>query len=556
MLKRAAVTIGIVLVALGMAAARRATPVAAPDGILYNGKIFTSDAQRPTAQALAITGERISAVGDDATTRALAGPHTGVYDLGGRTVIPGINDAHIHLDIDPPGAVHVELAGHDPTWAQVRDALAAAAAKNPKGSFLEAEIGPTVFHDVAVDRKALDAVAPDNPVVLTTLTGHASILNSAAIAKVGLREDEPDPMGGRYERDASGKLTGVIREYAGLALSRRLAALASDNEAAAQLRLNFAEAVKFGITSMQDMSDALTPERDIKLFAMAPTPIRIRIMRMPGTTAAGRDIAEGLNAPRHPSALVTVSGTKWMLDGVPIENGLTPREVPSSPPGESLDYGATRLPLTFSEKEIAAMLQESLASGSQMMFHVSGNPAAKALLDAMQASGGAAVWNGKRVRFEHGDGLYPDLIPRAKEMGIVVVQNPSHFIVASIFGPHAKAYKDVQPFRTLLAAGIPLAIGSDGPTNPYLNILFATTDPSRPTEALTREQAVTAYTLTSAYAEFAENDKGSLAPGKLADLAVLSQDIFHVATPDLPKTESVLTMVGGKIVYDAGAIAH
>src|SRR5262249_2567627 len=112
----------------------------------------------------------------------------------------------------------------------------------------------------------------------------------------------------------------------------------------------------------------------------------------------------------------------------------------------------------------------------------------------------------------------------------------------------------MQPMRSLLDAGIPLALGSDGPNNPYLNIMLATTYPGKSREAITREQAVIAYTLTAAYSEFADKDKGSLEPGKFADLAVLSQDIFSVPPPELPKTESVLTMVGGKIVYDAKAL--
>jgi predicted amidohydrolase YtcJ len=294
----------------------------------------------------------------------------------------------------------------------------------------------------------------------------------------------------------------------------------------------------------------------VKLFEATPTPIRIRIMRMPGTTPAGRDTQEGLSVPRHPSPLITVSGTKWLMDGVPLENTLTARDVPSVPSGESLDYGARHLPLTFPEKEMEAMLRESLAHGDQMMFHVSGYLSAAAMLDAMRAIGGKQVWDGKRVRFEHGDGLFPDLIPRAKEMGIVVVQNPSHFDVGLLFGPTPVTYQEVQPFRTLLAAGIPVALGSDGPMNPYLNIMLASVDPGRPTEAISREQAVTAYTLTSAYAEFAEKEKGSLEPGKLADLAVLSQNIFQVPTADLPKTESVLTMVGGKIVYESGSLTQ
>jgi predicted amidohydrolase YtcJ len=528
----------------------------APDFILLNGKIFTNDTAQPYVQALAISGERILATGDSAKIRALAGPHTRQLDLAGRTVIPGINDAHDHIELDPPHVVRLNLNTLDPTWNQLKDAIAAAAAKAPKGTFIFADIGPLVYHDTAVARNALDQLAPEHPVILTTLTGHAAILNSLALAQCGIREDWPDPLGGRYERSADGKLTGVLREYAVLQLTRRLALMPSDAEAITQLRDLFVQCVKFGITSLQDMSDALPPDRAVKLFEATPTPIRIRIMRMPGTTPAGRDTLEGLSVPRHPSPLITVSGTKWMLDGVPLENTFTPRENPSVPAGQSLDYGARHLPLTFSEKEMQAMLRESLADGDQMMFHVSGYLSAAAMLNAMQATGGQQVWDGKRVRFEHGDGLFPDLIPLAKEFGIVVVQNPTHFETGLLFGPTRVTYKEVQPFFSLLAAGIPLALGSDGPLNPYLNIMLATMDPGRPTEAITREQAVTSYTLTSAYAEFAEKDKGSLVPGKLADLAVLSQDIFQVPASDLPKTESVLTMVGGKIVLDSGTLAH
>ena len=527
-----------------------------PDFILLNGKIFTSDTAQPYVQALAISGERILATGDSAKIKALAGPHTRQLDLAGRTVIPGINDAHDHIELDPPHVVRLNLNTPDPTWNQLKDAIATAAAKAPKGTFIFADIGPLVYHDTAVARNALDQLAPEHPVILTTLTGHAAILNSLALAQCGIREDWPDPLGGRYERSADGKLTGVLREYAVLQLTRRLALMPSDAEAITQLRDLFVQCVKFGITSLQDMSDALPPDRAVKLFEATPTPIRIRIMRMPGTTPAGRDTLEGLSVPRHPSPLITVSGTKWMLDGVPLENTFTPRENPSVPAGQSLDYGARHLPLTFSEKEMQAMLRESLADGDQMMFHVSGYLSTAAMLNAMQATGGQQVWDGKRVRFEHGDGLFPDLIPLAKEFGIVVVQNPTHFETGLLFGPTRVTYKEVQPFFSLLAAGIPLALGSDGPLNPYLNIMLATMDPGRPTEAITREQAVTSYTLTSAYAEFAEKDKGSLVPGKLADLAVLSQDIFQVPASDLPKTESVLTMVGGKIVLDSGTLAH
>ena len=160
------------------------------------------------------------------------------------------------------------------------------------------------------------------------------------------------------------------------------------------------------------------------------------------------------------------------------------------------------------------------------------------------------------MRFEHGDGLVPELLPAVKKMGIVVVKNPTHFNVRDMVPGLGNQFitARLQPLRSLLAAGIPVAFGSDGPMNPYLNIMFSVTHPDNPSEAITREQAIVAYTATSAYAEFAEKDKGTLEPGKLADLAVLSQDIFTVPTEELPKTESVLTMVGGKVVYDSGVL--
>jgi predicted amidohydrolase YtcJ len=204
-----------------------------------------------------------------------------------------------------------------------------------------------------------------------------------------------------------------------------------------------------------------------------------------------------------------------------------------------------------------AMLRESLENDDQLLVHVVGDRTTETFLSAMEATGGKAVWQKRRVRIEHGDGVMPDLIKRVKGLGVVVVENPTHLAIRELL---VKRYglqraDEMQPLRSLLDAGIPLALGSDGPNNPYLNIMLASTYPGKPKEALTREQAIIAYTLTSAYAEFAEKEKGSLEPGKLADLAVLSQDIFREAPEELPKTESVLTMVGGKIVYDTKAVS-
>jgi len=470
-------------------------------------------------------------------------------------VIPGINDAHNHLEISPPNGIDLELKSPDPVWPEMKAAIAAAVLKAPKGTFIYGEMAWKIFRDPAVNRDTLDQLAPNNPVILETLTNHAWIMNSAALTRAGIREDQPEPVGGRYERSPDGRLTGVIREYAVFNVERTFADQTSEADALAELRKTLSAAVKWGITTIQDMSNAMPPERCVRLLEKMPTPIRVRVMRMPGTTPASRDIQEGRPVPHSSNPLITVSGTKWMLDGTPVEGTFAPRAELAGDPA-TVEYFLLHEQLTFPKTELAAMLRESLHDHDQLLLHVSAYPPAAAMVNEMQSAGGARVWGKQRVRFEHGDGLMPDLIPRVKELGIVVVQNPTHLTIGNL-NPDLRGIFEklkAQPLRSLLAAGIPVAFGSDGPTNPYLNIMFASLDPNRPSEAITREQAVIAYTLTSAYAEFEEKEKGSLVPGKLADLAVLSQDIFSVPAADLPKTESVLTMVGGKTVYDSGVL--
>jgi predicted amidohydrolase YtcJ len=516
------------------------------DTLLLNGKIFTGVTSQPYVEALAITGERIAATGTTKAIRAMAGPKTNIIDLNGSTVIPGINDAHHHFNIGPP-EVDVDLKTMDPSWAEVQAGIAAAVAKHPRGSLISVTIGFKVFADTSIDRDALDKIAPHNPVSLGTFTGHAVILNTAGLRFYHIADTEADPVGGRFERDAKGRLTGTVREYALLNMERAAADRVPDTAAIAQLRQQLDEEAKYGVTSIQELSNAMAPSRAVSLLERIPTQIRVRIVRMPGTTPSGRNTAEGRGAPVHPTNLITVSGSKWLGDGVGIEGTLTPRgawKVPTQPPFDSL---VADLPLQFPPAEYRAMLRESLANDDQLLVHVSGNRSVATILDAIDATGGASAWKGRRVRFEHGDGIFPDQIARLKKDGIIVVQNPIH--LAPIVPPGVVAFEKSQPLKSLLAAGIPLAFGSDAPVNPYLDIMFATHPGNRPSEAITREQAVTAYTLTSAYAEFQETEKGTLEPGKLADIAVLSQDIFAVPTPELPKTVSVLTIVGGKVVY-------
>jgi predicted amidohydrolase YtcJ len=529
----------LAVLSLAICAAPRASPRA--DTILYNGKIFTGLDTNPIVAAIAITGPRVSMIGDVEHIRTLAGPKTKQIDLGGRTVIPGLNDAHMHLEVYPSDVVDLNLEAEDPTWPQVQSALTKGLAAYPTRSLIRVTIGPKCFLDSRARRESLDRLSAIRPIELLTDSGHGAILNSGALNVFHIRDDQQEPVGGTFQRGSDNKLSGVLLEYAVVRLKRDQAEMTSLEDALREIRALLAEAARYGITSLQDMSSDIAPDKVIHYLTLAPTPIRVRVMRMPLTTPNGRDVKEGRNLDAHPNPLITVSGTKWMLDGTPVE-----RE-----PETARQAHETRIwpfPLTFPRAEITAMLSESLRHNDQLMVHVSGSLATRSMLDAMETSGGASVWPSRRIRFEHGDGLLPELIPRAKNLGVVVIINPSHLEVGERATREQLAR--LKPFKSLIAAGIPVALGSDGPLNPFLNIMLAASFPDRPSEGVTREQALIAYTQTAAYAEFMEQEKGTLEPGKLADIAVLSQDIFTVPAKQLADTRSVLTMVGGRVIYD------
>jgi predicted amidohydrolase YtcJ len=508
----------------------------APDVVLLNGKIFTSNPARLWEEAIAIQGERIIAVGTTADIRALAGEGTVRIDLEGRTVVPGFNDAHWHQGLrTPPRNVPIPGAGvsPDPTLEEVLTALAEAVRSTPV----------KVLDDPEATRFALDGVAPNHRVFMTTL-GHGSLFNTAALRSIGVGEEEPDPVGGWYDRIGETRVVnGKLFGYAELHAYSCLHAEVVQATAVNRIRTTVMNALQFGITSIQDMPGA-PPRQVIPLLAAAEVPIRWRVIRrLPTQPLTCPGMSDWSDPEGALPPLVTLSGYKWFTDGTPLDRLAATWEPYADSPTRTGN-------LYLFYDELDRLIAPAIEQRDQVLFHVSGDRAADNLFLALIRTGSGKAWRELRPRLEHADVLSPDEIGLVRELGITVVHNPTHSSALMRQRIGDKPHK-IQPVRSLMAAGVPVAFGSDGPINPFLNIQVAVVSAGNPLEAVSREQAVMAYTAGSAYAERAEAVKGTLAPGRLADLAVLSRDVFTIPLEQLPTIRSVLTMVGGKIVFRA-----
>lgn len=499
--------------------------------VLINGKIFTSDTSKLYVNGLAIKGNKIIATGTDEQMKKYYSKSSRIINLMGKTVIPGFNDAHNHLAwlINDSFSFKTEFSVPGITKSQLLDSLSQIAKISRPGRWIHGTIGLNVFNDTSIRKRLLDSIFPNNPVALVIMWGHGMIVNSMALQKCKIRDGDADPLGGIVERYSGTTVNnGVLYEYAQYPFWEMLNITQPEN-IIKSLRSYGSEAVGYGITTVQNMSSSLQANSARYLFKKADLPLRVRVINMPATTNAGRDLTQFNGKYFKLTNLNYFSGIKYVIDGTSIEQMALMTKPYNNRPNW---YGK----LNFPVDTIKQILKESLLNKTQLMLHIVGDSSTALVLKLMKEMAPDETWRNKRVRLEHGVAiLTQSMIKNVKDLGVVIVHTPQ--------------YGFKSPLKSWINECIHIAIGPDGVNNPYLNLLLVTTKQRDTRENLSREDAVISYTNGAAYAEFAEQNKGTLTVGKLADLAVLSQDIFSVPDSLLPDTKSVLTIIDGKIVF-------
>lgn len=513
---------------LGVGLTPAATQQAASDLVLRNGRIFTGDQARPWAEAVAIRGDRIVAVGSEAEVAKLTGPQTRVIDLGGRMAMPGINDAHDHPGDTPLG---VEARTRrppmaDPSLAELAEAVAKAAPQTPPAAWISLTAGPGSMADTTRLLAAIEPVAGTHPVLVRAWWGHGVILNARGLQAVGLDDTATDPPGGHYERDAAGRLTGKLEEYAGWRVLRTLYSKVDTPVIAASLRDYARRRLAEGVTSVQVIAGYGEARQFVAAVKAADMKMRVRLIpQVMPDTANDDGMSDWSKVDPAPTPLIRVSGIKWVLDGTPMEELAFNTTPYRNRPGW---YGR----LNFGPAHLDAQLRAALEGKRQYLFHAVGDATAELVVAGMEKLAPARRWRPLRLRIEHGNGLVEPRLERAARLGIVIAQQ-----------------RPDSPVRAWLAAGVPVAYGSDAGFPPFVAFAHMTA-PDNP-NGVTREQALGILTKGPAYAEFQESEKGMAKPGMLADIVVLSQDVTTVPAPMLPGTRSLLTVVGGQIVHSS-----
>jgi predicted amidohydrolase YtcJ len=534
----------------------------APDLVMVHGKVWTENPRQPEAEAVAILGNHIAAVGSSADILKLSGPATKVIDLGGKRVVPGFNDAHVHLVSGGASLASVQL-GDTKSEAEFRQRIADYAKAQPKGRWIvEGEWDHERWSPARLPaHQLIDDVTLDNPVFVSRLDGHEALANALAMKLAGIDKNTKDVPGGVIVRDADGNPTGIFKDAAE-GLIEKVIPPPDARQIATAVEAAETYAAKNGVTSVQDM--IVTPEMlrvYQSLYHEGRLTVRIASRQLlptwkrlagPGVLAGfGNDTLQigGLKAFADGSLGST---TAWLFApyvDAPGTNGI-PSEELSKP------------------DEMYANIRDADLAGLQIAIHAIGDRANHTILDFYErVEKENGLWpNGieRRFRIEHAQHLIASDIPRFASLHVIASMQPYHCIddgrwAEKRIGP--ERLKTTHAYRSLLDAGAVLAFGSDWPVAPMVplqGIYAAATrrtldgknpDGWVPEQKITVAEAVHAFTVGSAYAEGEENIKGSIAPGKLADIVVLSEDIFQVDPAEIWNIKVDLTIFDGKLIY-------
>ncbi len=526
-----------------------------PEIVIVNAKIHTVDAALPAAQAVAVCGDTIARVGTTDDVRRMAGPSTRVIDAQGRLVVPGFNDAHVHLIDGANEIVGVDLRPATDDADFVRR-LGEYARRLPKGRWI---LGGYWDHEAwpgkaLPTRRLIDAATPDNPVFVQRLDGHMAVANSLAMRLAGVTRATQAPDGGTIERDASGEPAGVFKDNA-MGLIFKVVPEPSLDETIDKARAALKHAASLGVTTIQDMTASGTELRAYQaLRARGELTARIYSIQnhgVEGLTAAGITTGFGDDWLR-------VGGIKLFADG---SMGSATAAFFEPYDGDAKTSGL----LLQSPEALEKAVFDADAAGLQPVVHAIGDRANAIVLDIFERLQQARGARDRRPRIEHAQVVRAVDKPRFKALGVIASIQPSHCIDDMRWAEQrigkarsANAYN----FKSFADAGARIAFGTDWyvePLDPMLGLYAAVTrqfpdgtPPGGwfPNERIAMAAAIEYYTLGSAYAEFADARKGSITPGKVADLVVLSHDLFTIPPAQVLKTRPVLTMVGGRIVFE------
>ena len=559
--------------------------------LLINGNFFTADSLRPLVTAVAIQGDRILAVGSDAEMKKLAGDKTEIIDLRGAFAMPGFIEGHGHFLGLGQSLQNLNLLTTQ-SWQEITGLVAEKAKTAKPGEWIEGRgwhqekwttsPGPTVngypYHD------ALSAAAPDNPVILYHASGHGLIANTKAMQLAGISRETGDPIGGRVVRDAKGNPVGGVEENAMNLIEKPLLDWKNQRTEAEEIaafekvvELASQECLAKGITSFQDAgSDFWEISQFRRLAEAGQLPLRLWVMISQPKPSQYSKLA-GFPQIGLGNGHLTVRAVKAYLDGALGSYGawlLAPyADKPDS-------YGQNTTPIDT----IAAVAAACKQYGLQCCVHAIGDRANREVLNIFEKTAdglsakvptkadGRQTVDGRRSatselrwRIEHSQHIDPQDIPRFQQLGVIASMQGIHctsdapFVVKRLGTERART--GAYAWRSLLDSGAHLANGTDAPVedaNP-LPCLYATVTRKRadtgfeffPEQKMTREEALLSYTLWNAYAAFEEKEKGSLTPGKYADIVVLSKDLLHCAPEEILQTKVLRTMVGGKVKYSA-----